>query len=113
MPPLATVNGEDLDLISAIRLSIFDGGSFLNDAVTGMLVRQYAAERGITNTDAELQLAADEIRYARGQEGAETLRQWMRENHQDVLSFQDSLDLMLLRNKIRNAIPAASHLKVN
>jgi len=106
MPALATVNGEDLDLVSAIRLSMFEGGSFLNDAVGQVLLRQYAAERGIANTDAELQLAADELRYTRGQEGADTVRQWLRENHQDVLSFQDGIDLMLLRNKIRNAIPA-------
>jgi parvulin-like peptidyl-prolyl isomerase len=106
MSALATVNGEDLDLLSAIRLSIFEGGSFLNDAVSHVLLRQYAAERGIANTDAELQLAADELRYTRGQEGAERVRQWLRENHQDALSFQDGIDLMLLRNKVRNAIAA-------
>src|SRR5262245_21168514 len=105
MTALATVNGEDIDLLSAIRHSIFEGGSFLNDAVSSVLLRQYAAERGIANTDAELQLAADEFRYARGREQAESARQWLRENHQDVLSFQDGIDLMLLRNKIRNAIP--------
>src|SRR5262245_56672868 len=105
VPPLATVNGEDLDALSAIRLSIFEGGSFLNDAVALVLLRQYAAERGIANTDAELQLAADELRYARGQEGAETIRQWLREHHQVALSIQDGIDLMLLRNKVRNAIP--------
>jgi parvulin-like peptidyl-prolyl isomerase len=106
MPALATINGEDLDLLSAIRLSIFEGGTFLNDAVGLVLLRQYAAERGIANTDAELQLAADELRYSRGQEAADAVRQWLRENHQNTLSFQDGLDLMLLRNKIRNAIPA-------
>jgi parvulin-like peptidyl-prolyl isomerase len=106
MLPLATVNGEDLDLLSAIRLSIFEGGSFLKDAIDLVLLRQYAAERGLTNTDAELQLAADELRYTRGQEGAESVRQWLRENHQDALSFQEGVDLILLRNKIRNAIPA-------
>ncbi len=106
MPALATVNGEELDLVSAIRLSIFEGGTFLNDAVARVLLRQYAAERGIANTDAELQLAADELRYTRGQEAADTVRQWLREHHQDVLSFQDGVDYMLLRNKIRNAIPA-------
>jgi parvulin-like peptidyl-prolyl isomerase len=106
MPALATVNGEELDALSAIRLSVFEGGTFLNDAVNLVLLRQYAAEHGIANTDAELQLAADELRYTRGQEGADAVRQWLRENHQDVLSFQDGIDLMLLRNKIRNAIPA-------
>jgi parvulin-like peptidyl-prolyl isomerase len=103
MAPLATVNGEDLDILSAIRLSIFEGGSFLKDAVDLVLLRQHAAERGIANTDAELQLAADELRYTRGQEAAETLRQWLSANHQDAHSFQDGIDLMLLRNKIRNA----------
>jgi parvulin-like peptidyl-prolyl isomerase len=102
---LATVNGEDLDLLSAIRLAIFAGDSFVQDAVTGVLLRQYAAERGITNTDAELQLAADELRYVRGHESTETLRQWLRDNHQDARSFQEGVDLMLLRNKIRGAIP--------
>jgi parvulin-like peptidyl-prolyl isomerase len=103
---LATVNGEDLDLVSAVRLSVFEGGSFLNDSVALVLLRQYAAAHGISNTDAELQLAADELRYTRGQEKAEAVAQWLRENHQNALSFQDAIDLMLLRNKIRNAIPA-------
>ena len=106
MAPLATVNGEELDILSAIRLSIFEGGSFLEDAVDLTLLRQYAAERSIANTDAELQLAADELRYVRGQEKADALRQWLREQHQDARSFQDGVDAMLLRNKIRNAIPA-------
>ena len=64
MAPLASVNGEDLDILSAIRLSIFDGGSFLNDAVNLVLLRQYAAERGIVNTDAVLAaLTAKRLKY--------------------------------------------------
>jgi parvulin-like peptidyl-prolyl isomerase len=103
MAILATINGEALEVAAALRLSLFDEGTFLQEAVDGVLLRQYAAERGIANTDAELQLAADELRYMRGQESVAATRQWLAERHQDLLSFQDGLDLWLLRNKVRHA----------
>jgi parvulin-like peptidyl-prolyl isomerase len=103
MTTLATINGEALQVAAALRLSLFDEGTFLQEAVDGVLLRQYAATRGIANTDAELQLAADELRYMRGQESVETTRQWMAERHLDLLAFQDALDLWLLRNKVRHS----------
>ena len=107
MTPLATVNGEPIDTAAALRQSIFYNESFLQDAVTNEVIRQYADKAGISNTDAELQLAVDEVRYSRGLESADAGRQWMRENHQTLLSLQNAIDLMLLRNKVRAAIPAA------
>jgi ABC-type bacteriocin/lantibiotic exporter with double-glycine peptidase domain len=49
----------------------------------------------------------DEVRHSRGLESADAGRQWMRENHQTLLSLQSSIDLMLLRNKVRGAIAEA------
>lgn len=107
MPILATVNGEPLEAAEALRRSIVHEENFLNNSVETVLIRQYAAKIGITNTDAELQLAADELRYNRGLESMEKLQQWMKANNQTVLSLQIAIDGMLLRNKVRNAIKDA------
>jgi parvulin-like peptidyl-prolyl isomerase len=107
MPILATVNGEPIDTATALRHSLFFNESFLKDAVTNELIRQYAQKTGISNSDAELQLAVDEVRYSRGLETADAARQWLRENHQTLGSLQNAIDLMLLRNKIRGAIADA------
>jgi parvulin-like peptidyl-prolyl isomerase len=107
MTPLATVNGEPIDTATALRHSIFFNESFLDDAVANEVIRQYAEKTGIVNTDAELQLAVDEVRYSRGLESADAGRQWMREHHQTLLSLQNAVDMMLLRNKVRGAIAAA------
>jgi len=107
MTPLATVNGEPIDTATALRLCLFFNDSFLKDAVANEVIRQYAEKTGISNTDAELQLAVDEVRYSRGLESADAGRQWMRENQQTLLSLQTAVDQMLLRNKVRGAIPAA------
>ena len=107
MTPLATVNGEPIDTATALRHSIFYDASFLKDAVANEVIRQHAEKAGIANTDAELQLAVDEVRYSRGLESADAARQWLRENHLSVLSLQSAVDLMLLRNKVRGAISQA------
>jgi parvulin-like peptidyl-prolyl isomerase len=107
MTTLATVNGEPIAMATALRHSLFFNETFVKDAVTNEVLRQYAKKTGISNTDAELQLAVDEVRYSRGLESADASRQWLAENNLTPLSLQDSIDLMLLRNKLRGAIPAA------
>jgi parvulin-like peptidyl-prolyl isomerase len=107
MTTLATVNGEPLSVATAVRNGLFFNETFLKDAVANEVLRQYAAKAGISNTDAELQLAVDEVRYSRGLESADAARQWMTENHLTPLSLQSSIDLMLLRNKLRGKIAAA------
>jgi parvulin-like peptidyl-prolyl isomerase len=78
---------------------------FLAATMNNLLLRQYAEKNNIRNTDQELQLAADELRYSRSLEAIEAVHQWMRETHQTVLSVQEGIDSMLIRNKVRNAIP--------
>ena len=68
MRPLVTINGQPIDTEAALRESIFFDDAFLDHAVVNELIRQHAGTRGISNTDAELQLAADEVRYSRGLE---------------------------------------------
>jgi parvulin-like peptidyl-prolyl isomerase len=102
-----TVNGEAVALESAVRRSILHDDEFLKGSLDLELLRQYAAQNGIRNSDAELQVAADELRYHRGLESVDSLKQWMTANHQTLLSLQEGIDGMLLRNKIRNAIPDA------
>ena len=107
MSTFVTVNGESIDVASAVRLSLLHDSTFLKDTITALLVRQYAEKQNIRNTDQELQLAADELRYARGLEAVDAVHQWMREHHQSPLSIQESIDQMLLHNKVRGSIPDA------
>lgn len=107
MAVLAAVNGESLEAADALRRSIVHEEDFLKNSVDTVLIRQHAAKIGITNTDKELQLAADELRYNRGLESVEKLKQWMKANNQTILSLQNAIDGMLLRNKVRSAIKDA------
>jgi len=107
MAPLLIVNGETVDTAEAIQRSIVHEEDFLENTITGVLIRQYAKKKGITNSDEELQLAADELRYQRGLESVEKLRQWMKANHQTEISLQNAVDGMMLRNKVRGAITDA------
>jgi len=104
---LLIVNGESIDLTDAIRRSILHEEDFLDNTFVFELLRQYAAKKGIANSDAELQLAADELRYSRGLESIEKLRQWMKVNHQTESSLEKSIDGLMLRSKIRSAITDA------
>jgi parvulin-like peptidyl-prolyl isomerase len=100
---LVTVNGRACDVAAALREDILQGNAFLSKAIDSLLIRQYAEKQGIRNTDQELQLAFDELRYSRDLESVDAVQQWMRENHQTLDSMQDEVDMMLLRNKVRNS----------
>jgi parvulin-like peptidyl-prolyl isomerase len=102
---LIRVNGDAIDVPAAVQLESFSEAKFLPEVIRGLLIRQHAERSNIRNTNEELQLAADEFRYSRGLESVDALNQWMSENHQTPLSLQQNLDLMLLNNKVRNAIP--------
>lgn len=103
---LFTVNGESIGIQEAVRLSIMhDDDKFTENTIEYMLINQAAGKAGISNTDEELQLAVDELRYQRGLESAETAMQWLKENNIDLLSIQSGVNNMLLRNKFRNSIP--------
>ena len=107
MSTLVRVNGEVVDTATALRVGILHDEPFLKNTISNALIRQYAEKHNIRNTDEELQLAADELRYSRGLESVDTVTQWMRESNQTPLSVQDGIDIMLLHNKVRNAIPEA------
>lgn len=107
MAILATVNGQALELADALRRSILHEEDFLVNSVVAAVIQQHAAAKGISNTDEELQLAADELRYQRGLESVEKLTQWMKSAHQTVAGLESSIDGMLLRNKIRSGIADA------
>jgi parvulin-like peptidyl-prolyl isomerase len=105
MPALAKINGEPIAMATAVRLSLLHDNTFLRDALRNVAIRQYAERHDIRNTDAELQLAADELRYGRGLEAVDAVQEWMRQNHQTPLALQEGIDFMLLNNKVRNSIP--------
>jgi len=100
---LITVNGRACDLMSALRADIMQDNRFLPGVIDALLILQYAEAHGIRNTDQELQLAFDELRYANNLESAEATNQWIRENRQTLDSVQDVVNLTLLKNKVKNS----------
>ena len=63
MAALLKVNGENIDVPAAIRLSILHSATFLRETIRLVIIRQCAQKRDIRNSDGELQLAADELGY--------------------------------------------------
>ena len=107
MDILVTVNNDYFELQEALRRSMahHEEDKFWHNCVEELLIRQYAAVNNITNSVEELQLAADEMRYQRGLESKELLGQWIKTNHQTLVSLQNGIDYTLLRNKVRGSIP--------
>lgn len=106
MSDFITVNGKSMDIREAIRLSfLHDDDKFVQNTIEFLLINQGAEKAGLKNTDEQLQLAVDELRYQRGLESAEKAQQWINENRLDLMTIQDGVNNMLLRNKLRNSIP--------
>lgn len=107
MATLVTVNGNSFELLETLRRSMLhrEEDRFLDFCIEELLIREYAAKNNISNSTEELQVAADELRYQRGLELAEKLLQWIKSNHQTLLSLQNGIDYTLLRNKVRESIP--------
>jgi len=100
------VNGDTFDLGEALRQSMLrDSDQILDKCIDELLIRQYARRINITNSDDELQVAVDELRYARGLESSEAFKQWLKSNHQSLLSLQNYVDYQLLHSKVRGSIP--------
>lgn len=103
---LVKVNGDQFELREALRRSMVDTEEqFLGEFISELLIRQYAAQNNVSNSTEELQVAVDELRYQKGLESVEKLQQWLKNNHQTVLSLQNNVDYRLLRNKVRGSIP--------
>lgn len=108
MTVLCEVNGAELDLKEALmRISALTDpkANFLQNCIEEILIRDYAAANGIANSDEELQVAADELRYQRRLELKENLQQWMKTNYQTSSSLVDTVDFHLLRNKTGSDVP--------
>ncbi len=106
MAILTMVNGKPFDLGEALRQSMLrDSKQFLDKCIDELLIRQYAHKTNITNSDDELQVALDELRYAWGLESSEAFKQWLKSNHQRLLSLQNYVDYKLLRSKVIGSIP--------
>ena len=105
-PVLVTVNGDSFELREALRRSVINSEEqHLNEFISELLIRQYAAQHNISNSIEELQVAANERRYQNGLESVEKLQQWLKNHHQTLLSLQNDIDYQLLRNKVRGSIP--------
>ncbi len=103
---LVAVNGDSFEVREALRRSITNKeNEFLDEFISELLIRQYAAQNNISNSIEELQVAANERRYQNSLESVEKFQQWLKNNHQTLLSLQNDIDYQLLRNKVRGSIP--------
>ncbi len=103
---LVAVNGDSFEVREAFRRSITNKeNEFLDEFISELLIRQYAAQNNISNSIEELQVAANERRYQNSLESVEKFQQWLKNNHQTLLSLQNDIDYQLLRNKVRGSIP--------
>ena len=91
----------------ALRVALMERSmkAFLSQIVDRELLRQHAAAEGIAVSEEELQAAADEMRRDRGLENADRTMQWVRAHRQTLESLQESIELLLLRNKVMSGIP--------
>ncbi len=108
MTVLCQVNGAELDLKEALmRISALSDptANLVHHCIEEILIREYAAQNGIANSDEELQVATDELRYQRRLELVEDLQQWMKSKYQTFSSLQDTVDIQLLRNKTLSSVP--------
>jgi parvulin-like peptidyl-prolyl isomerase len=103
MEPLLIVNGEEVDLKESLEVDILHEDTFLKGVTENILIRQEAEKRGIKNSDEELQVAVDELRYQRNLESVDKAQVWLKNSHLSLEGVQAGVDLMLLRNKLRNS----------
>ena len=89
---LIRVNGEAVNVQDAVRRDMLHENSFLTNTIEVMVLEQYAQDNGITNTDQEMQVALDEMRYQRGLESIEAMNQWLRQNNQSLDSAVSGLE---------------------
>lgn len=107
MPVLVTVNNDQYEMREALRRLMVDGDDgIFGEFISELLIRQYAAQNNISNSTEELQVAANELRYHKGLESVEKFQQWLKSNHQTILTLQNYIDYKLLRNKVIASIPA-------
>jgi parvulin-like peptidyl-prolyl isomerase len=105
MTKLLTVNNQSFDITDAIRRSMTHREDlFLDLCIEELLIRQYAKQKNIINSDEEIKLAAEELRYQNGLELIENLKHWIKSNNQTISSLKNGLDHLLLRNKVRSSI---------
>jgi parvulin-like peptidyl-prolyl isomerase len=95
-----SVNGDKVDLKSALNYLRGLDDTLLNDIVEMIAGRQYSLEKGINVSEDELQKAVNEFRYLTGLETIEAFNQYLKDRRISVLSFQTAMQNLLLRGKI-------------
>ena len=98
---LLKVNNHAYSTEEAIRRLLYREQDQADSYITELLVREFADKNNISNTDEELKVALEEMRYTRGLEFAENFKNWLEQTGQTLLSIQNELDYQLLQNKVK------------
>lgn len=101
------VNDGEIDIQTALRIDVLHENMLYQSTLDNLLIRQYCESKGIKNSDEELQVALDELRYNRNLESVEKAEYWMKSQNLTLYAIQEGIDFMLLRNKMRNSFTDA------
>jgi putative peptide maturation system protein len=100
-----SVNGEAVSLPEVLRSAKWRGQlGFLRDVADTVLIRQAAAQRGITVSDEELQQAADTFRAARGLYEAAATHEWLKANRMTVEDWESRMEESVSARKLRDVL---------
>jgi len=102
-----TVNEQSLSLQEVLTFVKWRGlKPFLQQATDILLIREGAAERGISVTPEELQRAADDFRLARDLEDVEATETWLLQNYLTFEEWEEILEFETLRQKLIQVLVA-------
>jgi len=98
--------GAPVDIKTALQWQLIVGNTDFTDAtITNAAVVNHAAENGISASSEEIQKFFEEVRYDLQLETKDDFDAWMNENKLDLGTVQNTCEIGVLRNKIRDAIP--------
>ena len=97
------VNDDEISIQLALQIDFMHDNKLYESTIDNILIRQYCKANGIENSDEELQVALDELRYNRNLESIEKAEYWINSNNLSLLGVQEGIEFMLLRNKMRNS----------
>jgi len=99
------VNGEEINFYELLKLAKLNGElQFIKDAIDSALIRQSAAERGLSVSDEELQYAADDFRATRELHDTAATEAWLASNHLSFVDWESLLEQQIVTRKLRDAL---------
>ena len=108
------IAGRDLSVADVIiELEVAENREYRTTAATRLIVRFEASRRGLSVTDAELQLAADAFRLKQGLLSVSATHDWLAARLWSVDDFERHLEYPLLRAKLESEIASPEDVELH